>query len=172
MHDDVAADFPSSSGAATPRPAPQPGAGSADTRPDDAPDGAAHGGHFLPGQRRTVLIVDDVEDTRELLRWQLSTEPDLDVVGEAADGPEAVEKATLLQPDVVILDIYLPTLSGLAALPALQRVVPRAGVVMITSFDSPGARTACEELGVRSFVVKGTRRADLVRQVRAAAGLA
>jgi len=119
-----------------------------------------------------VLIVDDVDETRELLCWQLATDPALRVVGEANNGATALVEAARLRPDVVILDLYMPTLSGFQTMPELQKLLPEARVVVMTSFDSPRAETASAELGAAAYVVKGIKRRELLRAVRRAAGLA
>ena len=120
---------------------------------------------------RSVLIVDDIAETRELVRWQLSRESELEVVGEAVDGGSAVSEAVRLRPDVVILDLMMPTQGGLQTIPMLRQAVPHAQVVAITSYDSLDTRTKALELGATCYVVKGTRRAEFVRVVRHAAGL-
>ena len=121
---------------------------------------------------RSVLIVDDVAETRELVRWQLSRDSELQVVGEAVDGDSAVREAVRLRPDVVILDLMMPTQGGLETIPLLRRAVPDTQVVAMTSYDSLDTQSRALELGAACYVVKGTRRADFVRVVRQAAGLA
>ncbi|GAB3667690.1 hypothetical protein GCM10027596_37130 [Nocardioides korecus] len=124
-----------------------------------------------PTAHRTVLIVDDIAETRELLRWQLSAQPDLEVVGEAVNGDDGLRQAVGLEPDVVILDLYMPGASGLETLAQLTRHLPDCAVVVITSYDSYEARASALGLGAASYIVKGTRRADFLRLVRQAAGL-
>ena len=81
----------------------------------------------------TVLIVDDHKLVRQGLRFLLTHEADLEVVGESADGQHAVDEAARLEPDVVLLDLIMPKLDGVAALPYLLRASPQSRVVILTS---------------------------------------
>ena len=84
-----------------------------------------------------LLVVDDHPVFRQGLRDVLSTDRELIVVGEAADGQEAIEKACALQPDVILMDINLPGNSGLQATSQLQTQLPDARVIVITGYDEP-----------------------------------
>jgi two-component system, chemotaxis family, chemotaxis protein CheY len=86
----------------------------------------------------TVLVVDDDPAIRETIRDVVAVEPGWDVVGEAADGREAIHLAEELQPNVVVLDLMLPVMSGIDALPQILHVTPHSTVVMLTAY--PGAR--------------------------------
>ena len=122
-----------------------------------------------PGLR--VVLVDDVDDLRLLLRTLFETHPGVAVVGEAGDGAEAIEVVGATQPDLVVLDLSMPVLDGVSALPALRRVAPAARVVVLSAIPpeaDPGALAA----GAVAYVQKGagkTRR--LVPDLLAAAGL-
>ena len=83
--------------------------------------------------RLRVLLVDDVEDIRFLLRVQFQGDGRFDVVGEAGDGQEAIELAEALQPDVVVLDRQMPRLGGIEAIGGIRRVAPEAAVVLYTA---------------------------------------
>src|SRR3954469_10067994 len=83
-----------------------------------------------PPHVRTVLLVDDSEDVREVLRLLVAADGRLQVVGEAVNGREAVEIAERLQPDAIILDIAMPVMNGLEALPLLRQRSPRSMVVI------------------------------------------
>ncbi len=85
-----------------------------------------------------VLVVDDDPAVRETIRDVVEVEPGWHLVGEATDGREAIHLAEELQPDVVVLDLMLPVMSGIDALPQIVHVAPRSTVVMLTAY--PGAR--------------------------------
>lgn len=122
-------------------------------------------------QHLKVLLVDDVDDLRLLMRTLFEAYPDITVVGEAADGLAAIEVAERTQPDLIVLDLSMPVMDGLSALPELARVAPDARVVVLTaiprSFD-PGAMRA----GAVAYVEKSVSGAhQLVPDLLAGAGL-
>ena len=85
-----------------------------------------------------VLVVDDDPAVRDTVRSVFEADPDWVVAGEAADGREAIRLAEELQPDAVVLDLLMPAMSGIDALPAIVKAAPAAKVVMLTAY--PGAR--------------------------------
>jgi DNA-binding NarL/FixJ family response regulator len=104
---------------------------------------------------RRVLIVDDVEDLRALLRLALSFHEMFDVVAEAADGLEAVAQAELHHPDLVILDLSMPVLDGLEALPLILRAAPDARVVVVSGFAESRMREPALAAGAVAYLEKG-----------------
>lgn len=105
--------------------------------------------------RLRVLLVDDVDDIRLVLRSLFAAYPGVDVVGEAANGVEAIEMAERTQPDLVVLDLSMPLLDGVAALPELRKAAPHSRAVVLTSIPQsvdPGAI----EAGAVAYVEKGT----------------
>jgi len=115
-----------------------------------------------------VLIVDDHPIVREGLRTVLSAEPDIDVVGEAATGDEAVRQAVALRPDVTLMDLRLPGLDGVDA---TARIVGAgaAAVLILTTYDSDGDIVRALAAGATGYLLKDTPRDELARGVRAAA---
>lgn len=111
-----------------------------------------------------VLIVDDHRVVREGLRSFLDVQEDLEVVGEAADGAEAVARAEELRPDVVLLDLRMPGADGVAALQELRDRGNRARVLVVTSFTEPAAVLPAVRAGAAGYVYK-----DLEPQALAAA---
>lgn len=107
--------------------------------------------HTLPTIK--VLIVDDSALIRQMLSRALSVDPRIEVVGSAKTGVEAVERAIELQPDVITLDIEMPELTGLEALPVLMKSTP-ARVVMLSSLDDPDTTYQALAAGASDFVVK------------------
>lgn len=116
-----------------------------------------------------VLIVDDERLVRAGLRMVLAGEPDLEVVGEAVDGVEAVEAVRRLEPDVVLMDLGLPRLDGVAATAALRRGSPvRPQVVVVTTFLADGRVLAALRAGAVGYVLKDAPEEQLIAAVRAA----
>lgn len=119
-----------------------------------------------------VLICDDQSGFRQVLALVLGLEPELEVVGEAADGLAAVEAARALQPDIVLLDIAMPELDGLEALPRIREVAPEATVVMLTGIATESARARALAGGAALFIEKGTNMQELADRIREAAAAA
>lgn len=116
-----------------------------------------------------ILLADDHPVVRAGLAMLLGAEPDLEVVGEAADGAEAVARAEALQPDVVLMDLRMPVLDGAGATEQLRRRVPHARVLVLTTYDTDGDIIRAVEAGATGYLLKDTPRQQLAEAVRAAA---
>ncbi len=116
-----------------------------------------------------ILLVDDQAIVREGLRSMLSPEPDMAVVGEASDGNEALRLVRELTPDIVLMDVRMPGLDGIAALEALKRNSIRASVIMVTLYDDPDYLMRAVSAGAAGYVLKDSSREELVRAVRVTA---
>jgi DNA-binding NarL/FixJ family response regulator len=114
-----------------------------------------------------IMIADDHEVVRKGLISLLQAQPDWQVCGEAADGREAVEKAQQLKPDVVILDIGMPSLNGLEATRQILKVNPQARVLILTLHDSDQVVREVLNAGARGFLLKSDAARDLVAAVEA-----
>jgi DNA-binding NarL/FixJ family response regulator len=115
-----------------------------------------------------VLLVDDHEVVRAGLRAMLDLEPDLEVVGDAADGGDAVRQALWLRPDVVVMDVRMgPGIDGIEACRAVKSELPEAGVLMLTSFGTEEAVLAALMAGASGFLLKNAGRDDLLKAIRA-----
>src|SRR5438094_8514438 len=114
-----------------------------------------------------IFIADDHEVVRKGLMSLLQAQPDWEVCGEAADGREAVEKARQLNPDVVILDIGMPSLNGLEATRQILRGNPLQRVLILTVTDGERLIVAVLEAGGRGFVLKADAAKDLTMAVEA-----
>ncbi len=115
-----------------------------------------------------VLIADDHALVRDGVRALLATADDLEVVAEAGDGQEAVDRARETSPDVVLLDINMPGLGGLEAVPFIQREAPRARILILTQYEHADYVRRFLRLGVAGYVLKKAAGADLISAIRAA----
>jgi NarL family two-component system response regulator LiaR len=116
-----------------------------------------------------VLIVDDHEVVRQGLRFVLDQKPDIEVVGECADGDAALAAIRTHKPDVVLLDLVMPGLDGLCVLQALRTQEDRPAVIVLTSFPAEDRAMEALRAGALSFVPKTTATDRVVEAVRAAA---
>jgi NarL family two-component system response regulator LiaR len=115
-----------------------------------------------------VLVVDDHAVVREGLRAFLELQDGIDVAGEAADGAEAIDAAERLDPDVVLMDLVMPKLDGLAAMRELRDRVPRARVIVLTSFLDDDKLLPALRAGAAGYLLKNAPPPELARAVRAA----
>jgi DNA-binding NarL/FixJ family response regulator len=113
-----------------------------------------------------VLIADDDALVRAGLRMMLGAGPELQVVGEATDGAEAVAAARRLHPDVVLMDIRMPRMDGLAAIEALRAAGAAPAVIVLTTFDTDEHVMRALRLGANGFLLKDTPPGDLIESVR------
>jgi len=117
-----------------------------------------------------VLIVDDHPMYRSGLRAVLDDDPELDVVGDAADGGEAVARVLEMQPDVVVMDLQMPGMSGIEATRLITSASPHVAVLVLTMFDGDESVFAAVEAGARGYVLKGAGSAQILRAVHAVGG--
>ncbi|GAA0943015.1 hypothetical protein GCM10009559_39630 [Pseudonocardia zijingensis] len=114
-----------------------------------------------------VLIVDDHPVVRDGLRGVLEGEPDLEVVGEAGDGAEALVRARATSVDVVLMDLRMPVMGGLEAIGELRRTCPDVRVLVLTTYDTDRDVLPAVEAGATGYLLKDTPREELLRAVRA-----
>lgn len=115
----------------------------------------------------SILLVDDHTLFRDGLRALFASLPDMEVVGEAATGDEAISLAEQLQPDVVLMDIQMPELNGVEATRHIVRTSPHIGVIVITMFEDDDSVFAAMRAGARGYVLKGADQEEMLRAIRA-----
>ena len=116
-----------------------------------------------------ILIADDHLIIRQGLRLILETESDLELVGEASDGKEALNLCHKLKPDLVLMDLRMPNMDGLAAIEALHTEHPEIAVVILTTFNEDDLMFRGLQAGARGYLLKDTDRNTLFHTIRAAA---
>ena len=117
-----------------------------------------------------VLLAEDHETVREGLKLILNAQPDMEVVGEAENGQEAVSRTRALAPDVVVLDISMPRLNGLKATQAIKECCPKVKVLTLTRHADDGYLQQLLRAGVSGYVLKQSRSSELLHAIRAVAG--
>jgi len=117
--------------------------------------------------RIKVLIADDHGIVREGIRMILALHPDIEVVGEAENGQEAIQQVTRLQPDVLLIDIAMPGLGGLEAMLEIVKIRPSTRVLVLTQYDSTEYIYRFLKSGAAGYVLKKAAGADLVAAIRA-----
>ncbi|MFT3800958.1 MAG: response regulator transcription factor [Burkholderiaceae bacterium] len=133
---------------------------------DRDPDDAAPRPGASPAIR--VLVVDDQPLIRRGLALTLGTEPGIEIVGQAADGQEAIELARALRPDVVLMDLKMPRVGGVAATRAITGERPATQVVVLTTYDVDELVFDAIRAGAQAYLLKDADEAEIVETIRAA----
>jgi DNA-binding NarL/FixJ family response regulator len=116
-----------------------------------------------------ILIADDHSVVRQGLRMFLGLDPELEIVGEAADGAEALKMARELTPDVILMDMLMPVMDGIQATIAVRQELPETEVIALTSVLDDGAVVGAVKAGAIGYLLKDTQADDLRRAIKAAA---
>jgi DNA-binding NarL/FixJ family response regulator len=116
-----------------------------------------------------VLIVDDHSVVRQGLRLFLRTDPELEVVGEAPDGAQALIRAAELQPDIILMDLLMPVMDGIEAIGRLRQELPETEIIALTSVLEDRSVVRAVRAGAIGYLLKDTEADDLCRAIKAAA---
>lgn len=116
-----------------------------------------------------VLLVDDHHVVRQGLRMYLALDPELEVVGEAANGQEALHTAHQLQPDVILMDLLMPVMDGITAIERLRKELPKTEIIALTSILEDEKVVGAIRAGAIGYLLKDTQADDLNRAIKAAA---
>ncbi|HXW93539.1 MAG TPA: response regulator transcription factor [Terriglobales bacterium] len=114
-----------------------------------------------------VLVVDDFEPWRRFVCSTLQNQPDIEVIGEVSDGLESVRKAEELRPDLILLDIGLPTLNGVEAARRIHQIVPDAKILFITQNNDPDVVRAALTNGAQGYILKMHAKSELLLAIEA-----
>jgi DNA-binding NarL/FixJ family response regulator len=113
-----------------------------------------------------TLVVDDFSSFRRRVCWMLEENPEVRLIGEAADGAEAVQKAVEFQPDLILLDSDLPKLSGIEAARQIRKVVPKSKILFVSQDSNPEVVQSAFQLGARGYVIKSDAARELLTAVK------
>ena len=125
----------------------------------------------MPGRTLRVLVADDNESVRRSICHILHSQADIEIVCEAVDGTDALRKLKEYQPDVILLDITMPTMNGLEAAEIIKREFPGVQVLVVSQHDSRGFQWGALAAGVSGYVIKSNAGTDLIPELRRIQGL-
>ncbi|POF31000.1 response regulator [Roseibium marinum] len=127
-----------------------------------------------PARRQTdkpirVLLADDHELVRDGIRARLLKVPDLEVVGEATNGREAVSLAENLRPDVLLMDVSMPVMNGLEAARQVRKILPETAVLILSVYDNPEYVRGVVQAGARGYILKDISSAEMITAITSVA---
>ena len=117
-----------------------------------------------------VLIVDDNAKFKKSVKNLLSNEQDIEVIGEAREGEEAILKTKELKPDIVLMDVRMPKMGGIEATRRISQIMPETKIIILTIYDIDEYRDAATNSGAVAFVLKKFMRDNLIQTIREAFG--
>jgi DNA-binding NarL/FixJ family response regulator len=113
-----------------------------------------------------ILLADDQTITRTGLRSLLATQEDIEIIGEAKNGEEAIDLAESLQPDVILMDLRMPGINGIEATRRIHRASPHIGILVVTVFEDDTSVFPAIRAGARGYLLKNTEQDELLRAIR------
>ena len=117
--------------------------------------------------RTRIFLLDDHTVLRQAVRLMLETEPDIEVVGEGADGREGLDGIARTRPDVAIVDLKMPGVTGLSAIPEILKTSPKTSILVFTMYNSPAYVYEAMHAGASGYVLKSSTKEELLRAIRA-----
>src|SRR5215469_17022446 len=123
----------------------------------------------MPSEPLRILLVDDHPLVRNGLRALLASVPDTTVVGEAANGEEAIDQAADLQPDIILMDLHMPGLNGVEATRRILQASPHIGILVLTMLEDDSSVFAAMRAGARGYLLKGADQAEVLLAITAVA---
>jgi DNA-binding NarL/FixJ family response regulator len=117
--------------------------------------------------KKGVLIVDDNAVVRSSLRRLFESYPEFEVLGEAVDGQDAIDEGERLKPDLIILDLAMPVMTGLEAAPLLRKTLPDAALILFTHHDGHSVEVLAKAAGIHAVVPKSQAASRLITQAHA-----
>jgi DNA-binding NarL/FixJ family response regulator len=121
----------------------------------------------MEGQSFRILVVDDFEPWRRFARSTLERQPEVKVIGEVSDGLEAVQQAQQMQPDLILLDIGLPTINGIEAARRIRDCAPHSKILFVSENRSPDVAQEALSTGAGGYLVKSDATSELLPAVKA-----
>lgn len=119
----------------------------------------------MTSEKCTVVLADDTPEIRTLLRLMLEDQGEIEVVGEAGDGAEAVKIVTELQPNALVLDLAMPVMDGFEAIPKVRRNAPETKIIVLSGFDRTAMSDRALSLGADFYYEKGMSFFELAEKV-------
>jgi DNA-binding NarL/FixJ family response regulator len=114
-----------------------------------------------------ILIVDDQHIIRQGIKSMLECSPDLQVIGEAENGQKAIDQIAMLHPDIILMDIRMPVMDGVAATQAISQSYPQTKVIVLTTFDDDEYVSQAMRLGAKGYLLKDTEPDEIASAIRA-----
>lgn len=119
-------------------------------------------------QQARILIADDYAPWLDHLRSLLKTRPEWNIIGEASDGQDAVEKAIELQPDIILLDVGMPSLNGIEAAKIIRKKCPKSRILFVTQNGDRDLRNAAMQVGAAGYMAKANAASELLDAIATA----
>jgi DNA-binding NarL/FixJ family response regulator len=125
---------------------------------------------MAPPHQVSILVVDDFAAWRQQLRSMIEMRPGWSIIGEASDGQEAIEKATEMRPDIILLDVAMPSMNGIEAARVIHQRCPKSKILFVTQDGDSDIRNAAMQVGAMGYVLKSKAGNELLDAIAVALG--